>query len=99
MCETGEGKIIRLELSRQKNWGKGKATPLLETPCETQNLQLKIMVLCLGKTETQQPEGWEGIRSPFTHGPLASKAHTLGYRTKCLHSPCPALQDAPHHAS
>lgn len=32
---AGEGKIIRLELSRQKKGEKGKATPLLGTSCET----------------------------------------------------------------
>lgn len=48
--ETGEGKIIRLELSRQKKegGGLGKVTPLLETRCEAQNSQQpKILALCL----------------------------------------------------
>lgn len=59
---AGEGKIIRLELSRQKNGGKGKATPLLGTRCETWNSQQpKIFMLCLRKTETQRPTGWEGL--------------------------------------
>lgn len=44
MYEAGEGKIIRLELSRQKKKGGGsKVTPLLGTRCETRNSQqLKI---------------------------------------------------------
>lgn len=93
--EAGEGKIIRLKLSRQKKReGGSKATPLLGTRCETQNSQqLKITVLL--RKQTQRPRGREGIRSHPTHSLYANSAHTLRHRTECLHPLCPALISHP----
>lgn len=103
MYEAGEGKIIRLELSRQKKGGKSKVTPLLGTRCETWNSQqLKIASLCLRKTETQRSKAGEDVGSPSTRkregsarGPLASSAHTLRYRAECLRPLQPACRPLP----